>query len=230
MNYAILPEEDVKYLAQDILDDNGLLKPMPSAYYSTVPDAHLAMFGHMHGIYLFPTIELVDAVKQEIGNRKAIEIGSGTGCLGRALGIPMTDSHIQARSDIRELYDSIGQPPIKYPPDVLKMDAKEAIEHFKPECVVAAWVTQKWRKGDKDGFIYGVNEWDIINKVDKYILIGNFRVHKDKRIMRRGGMLIGLTVNKEMETPGIYSRSLHRELDAIWTWEKVKPGMDGEDK
>lgn len=230
MNYKIVPDADINYLEEEIFDEQGLLKPMPMHYYSTIPDAHLALCGHKHGIYLFPTNELVEVVKRLIGPRKAIEIGAGNGCLGRALGIPMTDSHLQARADIKDLYDSIGQPPIKYPKDVIKMGAKEALDHFKPECVVAAWVTQKWHKGVKEGCLYGVNENEIINKVDKYIFIGNFGVHMGKRVMNRYGLAIGFVLNRQMDKPVIYSRSLLREFDAVWYWEKIKPGMDREDK
>lgn len=229
MNYSILQKADISYLEEEIFDEAGLLKPMPAKFYSTVPDEHIALCGHKHGIYLFPTTELVNVVKEMIGSRKAIEIGAGNGCLGRALGIPMTDSHLQARSGIKILYEHMGQPPIKYPPDVIKMDAKQALQHYKPDCVVAAWVTQKWHKGDKEGCMYGVDEWDIINKVDKYILIGNFTVHFQKRVMKRHDMAVGHALNKKNMMPAIISRSKHREFDAIWYWEKIKPGMDRED-
>lgn len=227
MKYDILPNADITYLEEEIFDANGLLKPMPYKFYSYIPNDHLALCGHKHGIYLFPTIELVELIADQIGSRKAIEIGAGNGCLGRALGIPMTDSHLQARAGIKDLYEAMGQPVIKYPTDVIKMSAEEALEHYKPECVVAAWVTQKWHKGKTEGCMYGVDEWDIINKVDKYILVGNFSVHIGKRVMKRHGLSIALALNKESKEPVIYSRSIHRELDAVWFWEKIKPGMIG---
>lgn len=230
MKGTIIQQADIRYLEDEIFDANGLLKPMPYKFYSTIADEHLALCGHKHGIYLFPTIELVQLVAKEIGSRKAIEIGAGNGCLGRALGIPMTDSHLQSTAWIKKLYQDINQPTIKYPADVIRMTAEEAVAHYKPECVVAAWVTQKWHKGDKEGCMYGVDEWEIINKVDKYIFIGNYGVHMGKRVMRRYGLAIGQASNKDGKDPVIYSRSIHRELDAIWTWEKIKPGMDREDK
>lgn len=230
MNSYIIPLADIRYLEEDIFDEDGLLKPMPYKYYGCIPDEHLAQCGHKHGIYLFPTCELVQIVATQIGSRKAIEIGAGNGCLGRALGIPMTDSHIQATPGIRDILEAAGQPPVKYPHDVVKMDAAKALDVYKPECVVAAWVTQKHQKGEKDGFIYGVDEWDLINKVDKYIFVGNLGVHHRKRVMKRHGLAIGLALNKEQKDPVIFSRSLHRELDAMWAWEKIKPGMDREDK
>lgn len=229
MGAYVLKAADIRYLEEEIFDSNGLLKPMPYKFYSTIPDEHLALCGHKHGIYLFPTIELVQLVAREIGSRKAIEIGAGNGCLGRALGIPMTDSHLQGKPDIKGSYEAMGQPIIKYPSDVIRMTAEEAMDHYKPECVVAAWVTQKWHKGDKDGCIHGVDEWEVINRVDKYIFIGNYGVHMGKRVMRRYGLAIGQAHNKDGQDPVIYSRSMHRELDAMWFWEKIKPGMDRED-
>jgi len=83
------------------------------------------------GIYCFYSRELVAKLASLIGARRCLEIGAGDGTLARFLAqygvrITATDDHSWAHS-------------IRYPPDVVNCDAKEALERYRPEVVVCSW-------------------------------------------------------------------------------------------
>ena len=174
--------------AQAALDlgalDNGALCVMPTAFYKEFKQDDLSGFCLRHGLYCLPTVELVDKINQLIlevsPTRSAIEIGSGNGVLGKALGIPCTDSHMQERPEIRAHYRKIGQPVISYGEHVERLDAEAAVARYRPEVVVAAWVTHKYNEAEPErgGNAYGVDEVALLGQIKRYIFIGNFYVHE----------------------------------------------------
>jgi len=206
-------KQDIGYL-DSLFDENRLLKVMPESFYKNVPNEHLALFGHFNGFYCFPTLELAEWIKGFVDLSKAIEIGAGHGALGRYLGIPITDSKCMERPDVKAYYDMIRQPVTRYPADIIKMDAVEAIEKYKPETVIGCWITHKYCDGelDRGGNIYGIDEDFIIENVKRYIVVGNERVHKYKRILGYE--------HKEFKFPWLYSRSLFRGYNVIYMWER----------
>ena len=148
-------------------------------------------------------------VKKEIGDDKAIEIGAGNGCFGRALGIPITDNCMQERADIKAYYTIIGQPTIKYPQDIIRYDGNLALEKLKPEVVIASWVTQQSQNP------YGVNEKVFYGRLKKYIHVGNEQVHADKEILK----LIPVTIHR---FDWLISRSLARDKNLIYIFNCAK--------
>src|SRR5262245_10991707 len=74
--FVIVPGS-TRHLAPDVLDNRGRLRVMPAAYWATTTPAERALFGHRHGLYSFPTVELVDHLREVIAGRVAIEIGAG---------------------------------------------------------------------------------------------------------------------------------------------------------
>lgn len=216
MTPYLVPKTNASYLDEYLLDDKGLLKVMPSSFYREIPQADLAYWCHNNAVYGLPTHELVWLIQKEIAGKKAIEIGAGNGCLGRALGIPITDSCIQASERYKDIYDAAGQPTIKYPKDIIKMTAEEALDHYKPEVVVASWVTQKWRKGQKDGFQHGVNEEALLRRVEKYIFFGNHEIHRHKIIGK-----YPLTAYTEENQCYFFSRSMHTSANVLYIWPNI---------
>ena len=207
----ILSEQDTSYLEKYIFQDK-LLKIMPSDFYKKIPQEHLTLLGHNHGIYGFPTEELIQWMSKTIGNN-AIEIGAGRGSLGRALKIPYTDSKLMEEPEVAAYYKMMGQPTTEYPKDVIKMEALEAIDHYKPDIVIACWVTHKFCKEEawREGSVYGVDEEILLRKVKKYILVGNDSVHGKKPIMERP--------HQSLSFPFLFSRSMKPELNKIYIWE-----------
>jgi hypothetical protein len=118
------------------------------------------------------------------GTAPIIEIGAGNGTLAHGLKIPATDNKMQDAPMIQLYYKAMGQPTINYPEEVEKIDAIAAIKKYKPHTVIASWMTHKWieEEHDKGGNEHAPDEREIMELVDKYILIGNMGVHKENRL------------------------------------------------
>ncbi len=109
----IASRQDVTYLDKILLDENGLLKPVPYREICDFPGVHLIQWANTKGVYCIPTTELIHWLQNRINGRKAIEICAGYGAIGRALNIVSTDSYIQTRPEIAITYILQGQNPIQ---------------------------------------------------------------------------------------------------------------------
>lgn len=214
MNVFELPRADITYLRAILLDESERLRVRPYAELQGIPQEHITQFCLVNGLYCLPTIELVAFIAQEIAGRKTIEIGSGNGALGRALEIPLTDSYQQNDPAIRSIWASAGQAPVQYGMDVLRYAALDAIRRFKPDCVVAAWVTHKYdpQTHYREGNMYGVQEEKIMAKVRKYVFVGNENAHRHKPILE--------LPHRTIKADWLLSRSLAKDQNAIWIWER----------
>lgn len=171
---------DLSNMNKEIMFE-GKLTIHPFSFYSKFSENEIRYFMHQHGIYVLPTQELVDFLKTLIiGN--AIEIGAGHGSIARALNIPITDSKMQELPEIKAFYLSAGQPVIKYPEDIEKLNYEEAINKYKPNTIIGAFITHKFN--GVDGNMYGVIEEDILKITKRYINIGNKTTHKTKPILK----------------------------------------------
>lgn len=168
---------------------DGLIVPVNNSFLRSQNQNDIQYYTHLNAIYGIVTNELVEYIANIIKGKRAIEIGSGNGTLGRALSIPLTDSHLQARKDIKAFYKKINTEVINYPSDVKKITALKAIKTYRPEIVVGSWITHKYNpKKDKlKGNTFGVDECRILlkEKVKQYIMLGNINSeHKIKPIIR----------------------------------------------
>ena len=212
-NPQVLPNEDVDYI-DDILLINGILQVVSAATLAELNQIHLVIWGNKRGVYCFPTIELIEWLKEKIAGRKAIEICSGTGAIGRALGIVSTDSYIQTTPEMIAYYRLAGQIPIFPPIDVKKFEANEAVDYYKPQVVLGSYITQKFLPGDEQtktgSSVYGVDELAMLPKIETYIAVGNSSTHGDKRLLK--------LPHERFCFPWIYTRSLKPELNEIVVW------------
>jgi len=204
---------------KDILfGSDGRLKVLPADTYKQFPHEHIIQFAHDHGIYGFPTSELLEFIAEELGasRRNAIEIGAGNGVLSDALAITGTDSMMQSDPRVATYYNLFGQPQVTYGPNVKQLDGNSAVEFYKPSAVVAQWVThlynpqEHWREGN----MYGVDEARIVKKVRKYIFVGNDAPHGKKPILSMP--------HREIRADWIVSRAFDPKLNVIWIWEKSR--------
>lgn len=156
---------DIKPLDDVMLRSDGSLNVVPSRKLNEFPVELLQLWCVKRGVYQYPTEELLEWLSQQTAGRRAIEICAGNGAIGRALGIVTTDSYMQTTPEIADYYNSLGQTPIMPPPDVLKLDANEAVERYEPDVVIGAWVTELWQPGDRMGSVWGVDELAILNRV-----------------------------------------------------------------
>lgn len=202
---------DISELESQVLD-NGLLKIKPYSFYQSIDSNSIKVLMWKYGIYVLPTQELVDWLKENIvGN--AIEIGAGIGAIGRALNIPITDSRMQEIPEIKFYYNMSGQPTINYPNDVEKLTAEEAIEKYKPDTVIGCFITHKFEAKIGSGNAMGVQEENILKSVNRYINIGNLHTHKDKPILRNNPA--------EFNFEWLITRSVISSLNRIWVYDKI---------
>jgi len=183
MNATVITACDLTDLTKEVIDENGLLKVKPYSFYQNIDSNELKYFMHQNAIYVLPTTELIDWLKENIVGT-AIEIGAGHGAIARALGIPITDSRMQERPEIMFIYRASGQPVIKYANDIEKLDALQAVDKYKPDTVIGAFITHKYNSIVGNGNALGVQEELILQKSKKYINIGNLQTHKDKPILK----------------------------------------------
>jgi hypothetical protein len=213
MKGQILPNNiDISGIEKLCIRD-GLLVPVPASYLKTYKPETLAMFGHKHGYYTIPTTELIEWLRRQINGRSAIEIGAGNGCIGRALGIPMTDSWLQADPEIMLLYRIQGQPSIKYPPDVIKMDAELAAVTYRPQVYIASWLTSKWVPGSNYGNMYGPDERMFVTEGATYIHIGNEGIHGLKPLLKNSKVSV-----TRYKFPWLFSRTMTHKDNVIYVF------------
>lgn len=213
---SMIKNENISYLDEMLLDSDGKLIVLPYKVLKDVPRNHLVLFCVKKGFYSIPTQELIDFLKEEIGDAydQTIEIGSGNGVYSRELGIRGTDNLMQLAPKVRELYENMGQAIVPYGADVEKIDAVAAVKKYKPKIVIGAWCTHKynpqehWRGGNE----FGINEKAILSKADKYIHIGNESAHDKKPILSKK--------HRAIKEDWILSRSQHDKKDVIYIWEK----------
>jgi len=205
-----IKEENISSLENQVFE-NGKLKVMSIAFYNSISLNARRYFMWKHGIYVLPTQELIDWLRENItGN--AIEIGAGVGSIARALEIPITDSRMQERPEIKFYYNMSGQPTIAYPNDVEKLNYEEAIIKYKPKTVIGCFITNKYEEKIGSGNALGVQEEYILENVSRYINIGNLETHKHKPILKR---------NPEgFNFDWLFTRSANQELNRIWVYNQ----------
>lgn len=202
----------LRVLEQEILAD-GKLKILPFSYWQSLGEDARNTFMLKHGIYVLPTTELITWLKENIVG-SAIEIGAGNGAIGRALEIPVTDLKTQERDDIKMQYMLMRQPVIKYPEDVEKIGAIQAIKKYSPDTVIGAFITPRYSvKHEGTIHSYGIMEDRILEMTKRYINIGNRLTHKDKPIRKTHP-------HQEYSFDWLITRSVDQSSNRIWVWDK----------
>lgn len=212
-NVTLLQNIDTSYLDRAILNEDGTWRLNSAKDMQQIPLNHLRLWAVKNARYQIPTRELVDFLSDKIGGCTALEIGAGMGDLGQHLCIHMTDSaHQVERPEVFSYYRLLGQAPTNPPPSVERIDALAAIDKYRPQVVIGAWITQKFREGDSHGNEYGPDEEEVMRNCDMYIHIGNEGVHWDKRIRK--------FKHTALKFPWLVSRSADQSKNVIYIWEK----------
>lgn len=213
MGFAVIDPTKVRDIRPEALDAAGRIRVLPAAYWESTTVQERALFGLCTGSYSYPTLELVERLREIVAGRPAIEIGAGHGVLAEALGIPGTDSYQQRAPKYRALYEAIGQAIVPYGPAVVEMHADHAIRHYKPEVVIGCWVTHKYdpKEHQRGGNEAGIDELDILRHCAAYVVVGHDQVHRHKPIW-------GQKHTIEFP-PYVYSRAFTRGRDFIATFD-----------
>lgn len=214
MDFRVIDPSKVRDISALLLAPNGRLKTVPAALLRETTQEERALFCVRHGLYGLVTTELVAFLRELIGSRTAIEIGAGHGTLAAALGIPATDNRMQEWPEIKEHYQALRQTVVPYGAEVVELDAAKAIAEYKPQVVVASWVTHLYDAGrhEAGGNMYGVREEDVIDSVETYVVIGNEQVHRGKSIW---------SLPHEKLTPDwLFSRASNGSPDFVCIWQR----------
>lgn len=204
-----MKDSDVSYVENELMED-GKLVPRPSKIIGQIHQNDLALWCYRKGFYCIPSTELIDWLKDKIGDQRAIEIGAGHGAIGRSLGIPITDYKAMEIPEVAQYYKNLGQPVTKYPEDIEKLEALDAVRKYQPDVVIGAWITQKWKPEYDHGSVYGVDDELLIRSVKTYIHIGNQSVHGKKKANKIPHTTYSL--------PFLFSRSMNTMGDTITVW------------
>lgn len=213
MNHKIINKTDIKDLQKEVIDSRGNLILKTMDFWYKIDRGKQEFFMHQHGIYVLPTLELIVWLRLKITGF-AIEIGAGNGAIGRILKIPITDSKLQNKREVRIMYEMMGQPPIIYPSDLEELDALAAIEKYKPDTVIGAFITHKYVDEIIEGNFWGVEEEKILKAVKKYINIGNLITHAKKPILK--------FEHEEHFFPWLITRSVDQSKNRIFIWKNLK--------
>jgi hypothetical protein len=168
-----------------------------------------------NGVYQVPTTELVDALARLIAPfEDPIEICAGHGAIGRALGIPRTDSYLHTTTVMRQVYASMGQPVTEPPQDVEKLDAIAAINVYNPDVVLGCFVTQLGTPDIEQSSSFGVDEIRLLRHpvLRRYIMVGNVAVHGKRLALKHA--------HRELHkgAPWLVSRAFDQSLNLIYVW------------
>jgi hypothetical protein len=217
MDAYILPN-DVRDLSPEVIGDDGHVRVMPAAYYEGTTQQERSVAAVRNGLYCLPTVELIEWLRNFIDGRSAIEIGAGNGVIARALGIPATDNKMQDDPAMRALYASMQQPPVKYGDHVERLDANAAARKYKPDVIVASWVTHKWsaKEPSRQGNMFGVDERELLKHCGYYVFVGNVVTHAKKPLWDSHKP-------EDMQVPTwLYSRAMNGSPEFIAVWRGKK--------
>lgn len=197
-----------------MLDQNGALRLFPASYYDGIPPETLRQWCEGNHRFVLPTLELVLWLRNLIGKRPALEIGAGHGDLAYHLGIPATDSYLHQRPEVAALRRAARQPDPDFPFRVRRMEAFEAVRHYRPEVVIAGWVDE-WIGSEQSppqphASVNGVREVKLIEKGITYVLIGNVKQHQH----RTSRML----VHRDYPFPWLRRCDPDQMLNRVWVW------------
>jgi hypothetical protein len=204
-----------KALNEQVVDpETRRVKLFPAAFWRKLDRRVFLFWCYMTARYGIPTIELCSWLREQIGDRRAIEIGAGNGDLGFHLDIPETDSFCQTKIPwVAASYALSGQIPTRPGPNVEQLDALDAVRAKHAQVVIASWVTHQSDNGA--GFTHGVRESDIVEIAD-YFMIGNLGPHASKPILA--------APHQEFSFPWLVSRAVDPTLDRIWVWQREVRG------
>ena len=209
-NIQVFDSVEYSEIVHHFVGKDGFIRVEPASEWYRYPWEQIRTFMHFYPIYVLPTKELLDYLYDHVRGFNTIEIGAGTGNIGRNLGIRMTDSYQQADKKVQAIYSVLQQPVIRYPADVIKADAVTAFRRFKPDCVIGCYVTHKWISGMTTGNQWGVDFPRLLACVKRLILVGNLETHYENPIMKKE--------HQEVILDGLITRSNKPELNRMFIW------------
>lgn len=220
MHFHVLPNDAINNDpgTHGALSPKGQLQVMPAAFYEQFTQEEISAFAVRNGFYLLPTLELVNWLQEMLGGADVLEIGAGNGVLAAALGARATDNYMQTWPDIVSHYAMLRQATVQYGPNVENIDAHDAIEKYRPEVVLACWVTHRYQAEEhhRGGNMFGVDEGRVLSGCRTYLHVGNARTHAQKPLLTQA--------HRNYRPAGLVSRSMSPGDNVVWVWGQPLPG------
>lgn len=213
-DYEVKEEVGLEKLETFLLP-NGVYKIPSYEDLMSFSKEAIIQFGVKHAMYVLPTIQLIRNLNILIGDSQVVEIGSGNGILGKALGIRCTDNFCQDRPEVKSFYRESGQTPVKYGSHVEKRDAEWVAKKWRPDIIIGSWITHKYNPLTKTGNVYGPDEEVILDNCKQYIMLGNKGVHRDKPILKYRPDIID-------NFPGYVTKSINPENNCVYIFKGKK--------
>lgn len=206
---------DTRDITREVFDENGDLIIHPASFYASKTPNERALVCVLNGLYGLPTLELVDWLREFIGNRSALEIGAGNGALARALGIAAVDNRMQERPEIIERYNRQGQGLVRYGSNIETLEAIKGIKKYKPQVVLGVFITHKYnpREHWRGGNMYGPDVREILKNCEQYVHIGNENTHASHVLWKYPHVL--------HFRPWLYTRCTSYGRDFIGVWNSL---------
>lgn len=216
-----LSERGLSALDDLLFDESGRMRVLEAGMLRALPHHALQYWASERGRYQFPTLELVQWLRERVAGRPSIEIGAGYGDIGRNVGLTLTDSHFQTSEEMRRLYGVMHTKPITPPSDVMKREGLAAAMRYRPAVCLACWVTQRYQPGDEEtqtgSCVGGVDFEALLPYVGELVFVGNAETHRSMRLRS--------LPHEEFDFPWIVSRAHDQSLNRIWVWKGGKEGV-----
>ena len=225
-----LPAGELDAIQDDYFLSHGQPRILPAKVLRKLPfDAMLHLMVR-NGLYVWPTIELIDWLAEHLtqvyGRDQVIEVGAGNGVAAASLGVRATDNMQQSDQfrgyrnsqeklfwqQARDVYQEMKQAEVVYGPNVLRYDALDAVKRLKPKAAFGLFVTHKYNlsRHQAGGNTFGMNEERILDRLDRYVVVGNLDTHGKKPILNKP--------HKQIELSGLVTRGLYPSKDRIFVW------------
>lgn len=220
---TVLRKQSTRAIRAKLMAARGIPRVLPAEEVQAYEHSLLLQLMVEEGIYVWPTTELAEWLRKwGVG----LEIGAGNGAMAEYLGVPACDNYSQA-PDYRspeakwqglwqqgqDAMRAAGQAFVTYGANVERKEAMDGVIKYKPAVTYGLFITHKFKTGDTDGNIFGVDEEKLLRRTT-YIMVGNAKTHANKRILPKA--------SGEFNYPWVITRGADQSLNRIWLWNKTK--------
>ena len=222
-NIGIINRLNVDYLDELFINQQGLIQAVPAIVLKEIPHEHLMNWANTREVWQIVTCEQIQWLKEQIGDKKAMEICAGNGVVSSELGIIGVDSRIQEKPYFKKIMEEKfgkdnGLQTTHPPKDIKRYEAIEAIRVFRPDIVIGCFVTPKGPRVEASKGImcnaYGPDMKELFARIEKYIHFGNQNTHFPNPIYE--------LPHTELSFPWLYTRSFDQSLNRVWIWESTR--------
>lgn len=182
-NLEVINEDQVTPIGVMSATLNGFqnsIQVLSAQTYLQYGELSLRYWANQFGIFSIPTLELAEWLQRHCRERSIHEVGCGNAAMAKHLGIYCSDG--RSNGVAQAIAKAVGSSSAVTPRWVQTKTANQAAQLYKPQIVLAQWVTPgggnpKDPEDLRNG--YGPDYSDILKHCKELIFIGNDSVHGD---------------------------------------------------